>query len=246
MNQPVKIPLFILLLGLVSATTNLHAQQLSVDSRSTLQWAEAQANRIDRFLHDAMRAVEAYDIVVRLTDAYQAFDAVAQADVMCATVRAAAEAGRKHSDVLSYRLGKDLNSTLQRAVDARQQAVRMGQAARACQAENAEPNTTTGRFSPSDILRYDALLAELDLSDALAVSDMDILVQKLDHAMHLLYDVEHLALSLPNCESPLILAANALKHCEDALDAGNWQDASAATQLALREIRALQEIGNCE
>jgi len=245
-NKPKKILLFILALGLCSGTTDLLAQQRTVDSRTTLQWAEAQANRIEGFLRNAMREVEAYDIVVRLTDAYQAFDAVAQADVFCATVRAAAEAGRKHSDVMNYRLGKDLNSTLQRAVDARQQALRMGQAARACQAENAAQDGTAVTFGPNDILRYDALLAELDLTDGLAVSDMNILSQKLTHAMRLLYDVEHLALSLTNCEVPLRLVESAIKHCEDARAATNVKEAQAAVLLALTDIRAIQELASCD
>lgn len=246
MNKAKKKLVLALATGLNLLSLNLLAQQRTVDSRSTLLWAEAQANRIDGFLHNAMREVEAYDIVIRLTDAFQAFDAVAQAEVHCVTVRAAAESGRKHSDVVNYRLGKDLNTTLQRAVDARQQAVRMGQAARACQAENAGEDATTGVFSPNDILRYDALLAEMDLRDGLAVSDRHILSQKLTHAMRLLYDVEHLALSLNNCETPVRLAENAVKHCEDALAASNWAEAQAAVQLALADILEIQAAAFCE
>ncbi|MDO8366929.1 MAG: hypothetical protein Q7T20_09045 [Saprospiraceae bacterium] len=234
------------LLGVISIwPAYLIAQPQKLDSRTTLQWAEAQAIRVESLLKDAMREVEPYYIVIRLTNAYQAFDAVASADLYCIPARSAAESGRKHTDVINYRLGKDLNSVLQRTVEARQQATKMGQAARACQAENAHLANTENEFSPSDILRYDALLAELDLSDGLASASMQLLSQKLDHAIRLLHDVEHLAGSMSDCQIPLQSAEEAVLNCQQALAAPNWEAAQKLVRLAMANLKDIQQSADC-
>jgi len=234
------------LLGLIPlGPMGANAQSQKSDSRTTLQWAEAQANRVERLLKDAMREVEPYSVVIRLTDAYQAFDAVASADLYCVSARVAAESGRKQCDIINYRLGKDLNTVLQRTVEARQQATKMGQAVRACQAENTNSDNNQKEFSSSDILRYDALLAELDLSDGLASGSMQLLSQKLEHAIRLLHDVEHLASSMSNCQIPLQSAESAVLNSREALAAPNWEEAEKLVLLALANLQDIQQSADC-
>jgi hypothetical protein len=81
------------------------------DSPETLQWVQRQSERIDSMLTDAMRGSEPIEILIRVAECYQIFDAVSMAGVYYTDVRGAAEAGRWQCDVINYRLEKDLNCT---------------------------------------------------------------------------------------------------------------------------------------
>jgi len=212
------------------------------DSPQTLQWVERQAWRIDSMISDAMRGSEPIEIFVRLTDCYQVFDAISMAGLYCTDIRAAAEAGKNQCDVINYRLGKDLNSKLQRAVEARKQATLMKEAAKACQ---QKPTKTTNGFTPNDLLRHEAHMAELDLLDGMTTEDLHIMSQKLELAIRTLYDVEHLARSLSDCSIPLEMAERAVMDCQAALAAPNWHVVHLSLKSALAKVQAIQQSANC-
>lgn len=214
------------------------------DAPKTLQWVERQSGRIDSLLNDAMRGSEPLEILVRLTECYQLFDAVALAGLYCTNVRVASEAGRWQCDVINFRLEKDLNSVLKRAVEARRQAKLMHLAVEACQTiDSTEISSTV--FLPGDLIRHEAHLAALDLLDGLATNDLHILSQKLEHAIRTLYDLEHLARSMDNCSMAIQLAENSIKHCQDALGAPNWTEVTQSVQAALADVQAIQQSLNC-
>lgn len=146
------------------------------DSPKTLQWVSRQAERAGVILQNAMRDNDASEVVIRLAECYQIFDAVAMAGLYCTRVRAAAEEGRYQCDIINFRLGKDFNTQLARAAEARKAAARMQEAALYCLYEiKSGAATEPVSFTPNDILRYDAQLAELDLRDGMASQDLHIL-----------------------------------------------------------------------
>jgi hypothetical protein len=216
------------------------AAQEQRDAPQTLRWAELQANRVDSLLHDAMRGSESFEVLLRLMDCYIVFDAVAMTGLYCTEARAAAEAGRDFCDVVNYRLDKDKNAALERAVEARRQAIRLRTAVQSCGTTTAPSTYPSTAFTPSDVLRADAQMAELDLTDGLAAKDFHILAQKIEHATRLLHDVEHLAATMADCQTAARLAASAIGHCRLALGAPNWQEIHQAVDLALLDVRALQ------
>jgi hypothetical protein len=232
---------YFVLLGALLCTAPLSAQEQS-DAPQTLRWAEGQANRVDSLLHDAMRGSESIEVLLRLMDCYLIFDAVAITGLYCTEARAAAEAGRDFCDVVNYRLDKDKNAALERAVEARRQAIRLRTAVQTCGITAAPSTYPSTAFTPDDVLRADAQMAEFDLTDGLAAKDFHILAQKIEHATRLLHDVEHLAATMPGCQNAARLAGNAIQHCRTALSAPNWQEIHRAMDLALQDLRALQTV----
>ena len=233
-----------LLLGAIQTSAQLPTEP-KTDSPQTLQWVQRQTDRIESLLSNAMRSSEPVEIVIQLANCYQIFDVVAMAGLYCTNVRVAAEAGRRQCDVINYRLEQDLNSKLERAVEARKHAARMKAAAIACQSEINAQNAESA-FTPNDLLRHDAQMAELDLLDGMSTYDLHILSQKVEHAIRLLYDVEHLANSMFNCTFQRDRAEKAIEHCQDALGAPNWHEVHESVQLALSQIRAIQKAEDCD
>jgi hypothetical protein len=233
-----------LFLGAVQTSAQLPTAP-KADSPQTLQWVQRQSDRIESQLSNAMRSSEPVEILIQLADCYQIFDVVAMAGLYCTNVRVSAEAGRRQCDVINYRLEQDLNSKLERAVEARKHAARMKEAAIACLSEISAQNAESA-FTPNDLLRHDAHMAELDLLDGMSTKDLHILSQKLEHAIRLLYDVEHLANSMFNCTQQRDRSEKAIEHCQDALGAPNWHDVHESVQLALSEIKAIQRADDCD
>jgi hypothetical protein len=221
----------ILLLLIVYWRTPVAAQS---DTPETLQWIETQSSRIDTLLLNAVQGHDQLNIVLRIMDAYLIFDAIALAGVYCPGVREAAQEGRNQCDVLNYRLKKDMNSNITRAVEARLQANRMMQAARQCRGESVAVG-----FAPIDIIREDAAIVALDLSDGLAAEDFHILSQKIEHAIRLLYDIQHVSATLNNCQSVYDSAQKVINHSEAALGAFNWVEVNRSIAAALQELGTL-------
>jgi len=163
----------------------------------------------------------------------------------CTEARGAAEAGLWQCDVINFRLEKDLNSGLNRAVEARLQAKMMHLAVKACQSVPSMQTTTTTVFLPDDLIRHEATLATLDLLDGLATNDLHILSQKLEHAIQGLHNLEHLARSMDNCTMVIEWAKNSIKYCQNALGAPNWTQVVQSVQAALAEVQAIQQSPNC-
>lgn len=204
------------------------------DSAETLQWIENQSGKIDTLLQDALNNPDQLNLVFRLMDAYLLFDAVAMAGVYCTDIRESAQMGRNLTDVLNYRLEKDINSGVVRASEARIQAEKMRAATQACR--NTLPANAVKTLSPADIVREDVRHIELMLNDGLAVGDMHILSQKIEYALRVLQDIKNLATTLPQCPLVAAKAETAILHAEAALSARNWTETTRSVQKALGEI----------
>lgn len=218
-----------------------------VDMPQTLHWVEKQAVQIDGLLSDAMLMSEPIEIYERLSDAYMLFDAVAMAGVYCTEVRAAAEAGRIQCDIIHFRMGKDLNSKLQRAVDARRAATLMWEAAKACRLQESPVSEVSMRaFTPHELLQHDAYMAEMDIQDGLASKDLHILSQKLEHAIRLFYDTKTLANTLSNCSEVIQKSEEAISNCRKALSAPNWTEVHQFSLAAMESSKWIQNSPICD
>lgn len=242
--------LFILLSGMFFIAGKVSGQGTNtdpLDSPQTLEWVIQQANRVDNDLANAMRSSEPIEVLIKLADCFILFDAVAIAGVYCTNVRAAAEAGRRQCDVINYRLEKDLNTKLRRAVEARRFAIQMREAANIClQTARQDQTRTLDSFAPVELIRYDAQIVQLDLADGLASKDLHILAQKTEHAIRLLHDIAHLASSLEACDKPATLAEKAILHCEAALAAPNWTDVHQQINMALEVVGQIRQHKACQ
>lgn len=229
----------LVLLGLFVFVFSSPAARGQSDSDATLHWVEKQAERIDTLLENAVLSHEHVDLIFKMTDAFLLFDAVGLAGVYCPEIREAAQAGRNYTDVVNYRLEKDLNSSVVRATYALIQAEKMRVAAQKCR--SAAPEAPAPAFSPVDVLREEAHIAELILSDGLAVDDFHLLSQKLEQAIRVLHDVEHLASTFQRCSGPAESAAQAILYCEAALAAHNWTELKAAVNRAWDEVKTVAQ-----
>ena len=143
----------------------------------------------------------------------------------------AAQAGRNLTDVLNYRLEKEMNSSIVRTTQARLEAQKMKAAAQEC--KKVPSPLPDKAFSPADIIREDARMVELDISDGFASGDFHILSQKLEHSIRTLRDIERLASTLPNCSETMVTASKTVVQCEKALAARNWSEVKKAVEEAL-------------
>lgn len=217
-----------------------------VDTRETLEWVQRQAERIEKTLLDAVISQDPMNMVFKLFWAWREFDAVAQAGVYCHAARAAAEKGRTECDLLSYDRKQDMSSMVLRATEARGAAYRMRQSAENCLTENEQSVPVEVGFAPRDVLYRDAVMVELDLTDAKASRDFHILAQKLEHAMRVLRDAEYLAGTLDNCTDALIAARAALSACREALVSNQWDTVTQHIRAALEQTQLLKSgAANC-
>lgn len=207
------------------------------DCVETLLWVEQQASRVDTMLHNAVVSHDHTSIVFSLLDAYLIFDAVSVAGVYCATVREAAQEGRNQCDVVNYRLEKDLNTNLARATSARIQAERMRNGAKQCKAQLSP--STEAVFLPKDVIQKDAKIVLLDLEDGLASGSIHILAQKLEHAVQVMYDIQHLALTLADCREVYRASQQIVRACESALAARNWTEVKKGVNEAIERTKAI-------
>lgn len=258
LSKPTKFPmkhwtfsgLLLLFAGAIFPTGKISGQGTlndPLDSPQTLEWVIQQANRVDNDLANAMRSSESIEVLIKLADCYILFDAVAIAGVYCTNVRAAAEAGRRQCDVINYRLEKDLNTKLKRAVEARRAALLMREAANIClQTAKQDQSRTLDSFAPVELIWHDAQMVQLDLADGLASKDLHILAQKTEHAIRLLHDIAHLASSLTTCETPAELSEKAILQCEAALSAPNWTEVHQHIHTALEMTEQIRRYKDCK
>lgn len=211
--------------------------QAQTDSLCTLQWVEKQADRVDNMLNSAIRSQDPVNLIYRLMDAYLIFDAVTVAGLNCPDVREAALAGRNLSDVLNYRLEKDLNSMLTRSTLARNEAEKMRLAAQAC--PRVDEKGSESAFSPRDVIVQDVFIIELDLTDGLAAENFHVLSQKVEHARRTLHDIEHIAATMDDCQPVVHLSQSAIAECDNILKARNWTEVKNSVNAALSVVRRI-------
>ncbi len=214
--------------------------QSPMDAPETLRWVRKQGQQIERSLNDALRSNDQAFMVLQMHRAWREFDAVAQAGLYCHAARIAAERGRTVSDLLSLDYKKDWSNLAIRATEAREQAFRMQAAAEACEAEVPAVTGAEKRYLPADLLLRDALIAELDLSDAKASGDFHILAQKVEHALRMLRDAEYLAATLDNCAEVRLACQRAMDACRDALTTNHWDTAVKHLRRGIEQIHIVR------
>jgi hypothetical protein len=227
------LPIVLIIIGLTYAPANAQT-----DSLCTLTWVENQSGRIDSMLNSAIRSQDPVNMIYRLMDAYLIFDAVVVAGLNCPNVREAAVAGRHQTDVVNYRIEKDLNSMITRSTMARYEAEKMRLAAQAC--PRADVQGSQSAFSPRDIIIESAVIVELDLTDGLAAGNFHILSQKVEHAIRTLHDIEHIAATLDNCSDVIVVSRAARLSCENIQKARNWTEVKAHVDAAVTTARSIK------
>jgi hypothetical protein len=206
------------------------------------------AEKIENSLNDAINTNDWANLLVKLMEAHDEFDAVALAGLYCHDARTAAELGRNYCNWLNaYAKDKDLNTCIIRATEARAQAHLMKESAAAClAAARSQQPAPAETFSPADIIRFNADIIRHDLADGQASGDFHILAQKLEHAERVFRDTETLARTLVACERVRESAGEGIRWCMSALTSREWPAAMNFLAKALQEAERLQTVaGSC-
>ena len=227
---------------LIAANLHFSLAAQAGDSPEILKWAMTEARTIDSVLDHAIRGGDQSNLLLRMVDTYFSFDLIVHAGLYCDGARIAAEAGRLQTDLVNYFREKDLNTILLRATNARESASRLMEASAAClrAIEGQTKQSPPEALKPVDIIRADALVVELDLSDGLASRNIHVLTQKVEHAVRLLHDIERIAGSLPNCRPVGNASISAAAACSRALQSANWLDVTTNLEEALRQTAVIK------
>ncbi len=213
---------WIILLALVLLALPRPAQAQEGDSPETLEWVLKISNALEERLKDAVAAPDVANLLIKLMESYEEFEAVALMGLYCQEVRVAAERGRNECNWLTnHAQEKDLNTLIIRAQNARLQAIKMRDEALVC-LKVAKQTTPDISFTLADIIRSNAETIEHDLADGLASQNFHVLSQKIEHAERIFYDTEVLAVRLGNCETVRDAAREGIQACMDALSSPNW------------------------
>lgn len=207
-------------LALLIAPCPAHAQQ--GDSPETLEWVLKIANTLEERLKDAVTAPDVPNLLIKLMESYEEFEAVALMGLYCQEVRVAAEHGRNECNWLTnHSQEKDLNTLIIRAQNARLQLFKMRDEATIClKAAIQRPPDVS--FTLVDIIRSNAETIKYDLADGLASQNFHILSQKVEHAERIFHDTEVLAVRMNHCETVRDAARDGIRACTDVLAAPNW------------------------
>lgn len=216
------------------------------DSPETLEWVKRTADKIELSLSSATKSMDWADLLIKLMQSHDEFEAVALAGLYCHEVRKAAELGRSYCNWLhNATLDKDLNTCIIRATEARLQAIRMREAAETCllEARQNPPDTT---FILSDLLLANAEIIEHDIADGLASEDFHILSQKLEHAERIFHNTEVLAATMLDCGEVALAAKEGTRACMDALLSKEWANAIRYVQNVATEAGKIKSrAGKC-
>jgi hypothetical protein len=188
------------------------------DAPETLAWVERIGVRIDNVLQDAVGSNDHTNLLIKLMECHDEFDAVALAGLHCHEARIAAEMGRHACNWLnSFAKDKDLNACILRAQEAREQALKMASSARSC----LETTKTGTGITLADLIRQEsaAVRNHLDIAEK-APSHLDYYFQ-LEQVYRLLNDLAHLTATLSKCEQTHLATANASNECLLALYSKN-------------------------
>lgn len=238
----------ILLLGLafMAAPSAAYCQAQAGDSPETLDWVQKLSDGLEERLHDAVVAPDLANLLIKLMESFEEFEAVALMGLYCQEVRVAAEKGRNQCNWLTnYSQEKDLNTLIIRAQNARLHALEMRDEASLC-LKTARLHPPDQSFTFADIIRSNASAIEFDLSDGLASQDLHILSQKIEHAERIFHDTAVLAMRLSNCETVRNAALEGIQACAEMLAAPNWTLVNAHSQKALAcSVKMKERAGEC-
>lgn len=224
---------WIILLAFVLLALPRPAQAQEGDSPETLEWVLKISNGLEERLKDAVAAPDVANLLIKLMESFEEFEAVALMGLYCQEVRVAAEQGRNQCNWLTnHSQEKDLNTLIQRAQNARLHAIKMRDEANLClKAVLLHPPDQS--FTFADIIRSNADAIEHDLSDGLASQNFHILSQKIEHAERIFHDTEVLATRLNNCEAIRNAAREGILACAEVLASPNWASIHVHSQKAL-------------
>lgn len=238
--------ILLLSLALLAAPSSAYCQAQAGDSPETLEWVLKLADGLEERLKDAVAAPDVANLLIKLMESFEEFEAVALMGLYCQEVRVAAEQGRNQCNWLTtHSQEKDLNTLIQRAQNARLHAIKMHDEASLC-LKAARLHPPDQSFTFADIIRSNADAIEHDLSDGLASQNFHILSQKIEHAERIFHDTEVLALRLSNCESIRNAALEGIRACAEVLASPNWAAINTHSQKALACSAKMKErAGEC-
>ncbi len=219
----------------------LRANAQENDSPEVLEWVLKTANVLEERLNNAVLLPDPANLLIKLSESYEDFDAVALIGLYCPEARKSAELGKTYCNWLNTPThGKDVNALIALAQDARSQAFKMHDAADKClaSAKQYPPNSS---FTWVDIIRTNAEFIEHDLNDGEASQNMHILSQKVEYAKHIFHDTQILSARLNNCDKIYDAATEGLNFCTEILAAPNWATAKVHLQKALEQSLKIKE-----
>ena len=239
MTNRVLATVFLLISALPLISAQMIGQQPDppevpkIDGTETLRWASDRAVKIEKTVNSAMLTHDHANLMMRLLDIYVEFDALSLVGFYCPETQRAAETGREAADLMNYRMEKDLNNLMLRALAAKEQAIKLRMAAQQCLVEmHSSEAEAVLDFAPNKVIIEEAGWAVLDIEDGMASKDFHILSQKVEHAIRLVEEIEHLAVTLDNCSEVEEWAKNAKAACLNAMGAPNWVAINRATDEA--------------
>jgi hypothetical protein len=236
MRIKVLFPLLFTLLGAMPVSA-----QRDVDE--TVRWVEQQALLIDSVLNQTLRGQNAMLVIAAMSQCYVRFDAITAVGLYCAAARAAAEKGKDLCDFVNYQMETDPAALFVRGSLARTEARRLLQGIQSCREINSK-NKGVAAYTPMDVIRADLEMVALDLTDGLASDDFHIMAQKTEHAIRLLYEMEHIAISLAHCSALRYLVVDLKVHAKKVIDAASWDVVKIEVTQALEVIGQIRR-NNC-
>ncbi len=212
------------------------------DSPEVLEWVQKISMSLESRLNDAVTYPDAANLLIKLMECYEDFDAIAMMGLYCHDARIAAEQGRNQCNWINFIKEKDVSSLTVRAQEARLQAYKMRDAVTNCLMNRKEEqplSTKTLTFASMITSNADAI--EHDLSDGLASNDFHIMAQKIEHAERVFHDTEVLAQKLSNCTPVLSASRDGLLACADALASKEWPQVQVFAQKAIDHAMLLKK-----
>jgi hypothetical protein len=186
------------------------------DSPETLEWVQRVGKDIESQLQDAIVSHDLPNLLVKLMESHDAFDAIALAGLHCHEARISAEKGRTYCNWLNgYSKDKDLNTITIRAQEAREEALRMIASAQECKGKSSSSTSEQVTLSAIILAETKSIQQILDSAQD-APSHVDY-YHRLDQAYRLLVDLSHMTATLRNCDAAHTACANATNECLLAL-----------------------------
>jgi len=220
---------------------------LSLLGPETLAWVQRLGNKIENTLEDAIISNDLPNMLVKLMECHDEFDAIALVGLHCHDARIAAELGRNYCNWLnSYTKDKDINACIIRAQEARKQAIRMVEVAAECSSQNTfNPSVDANQFSASTVSLMDIIRAEgnaialhLEAADA-APSHVDFYFQ-LEQSYRIFTDLAHLTATLEDCDSAHLAISNGMNECFLAIFSKSVEECRIHIQEAQKALLVLK------
>jgi hypothetical protein len=245
--MPFKLFVYILFLSLLGVPSSLPA----ADSPETLAWVQRLGSKIENTLEDAIITNDLSNMLVKLMECHDEFDAIALVGLHCHEARIAAELGRNYCNWLNaFIKDKDLNACIIRAQEARKQAHRMVAVAAECSSQTTfQPSVDTKLSSSAKITfvniihaEADAIALHLEASNS-APSHVDSYFH-LEQAYRIFTDLAHLTATLEDCDSTHLATSNGMNECLLAIFSKNAEEYQIHIQEVQKALLLLKSESN--